>query len=338
MTPLWATIGRVSSACSNARFTQRSRTVLFHDGSCWARNRGRCRCAPAARPRCIGRPARCARTTARSTGDGRAVDCFAGLAHGLARGSGGRSPTAAGSPATAACRARRRRRTARAGDVAVHSEQVEPGLAASSTSRRSSSAVGVAQARAASGEVGALHEHPLAVDRADPVLQRDLAQPGARDSAVADHAVDEDLDVDVGQRLVAERPRPPQLRLVDVEVPVDLVDASGERLLGLADDRRRRRSCTPATVRAPSLSSRACEPQVGAGVVDVAAQHPAGGRADRPGVVDPHRPPQPAGVPVGSSGVPVLEHPGDVAPAAVALSAGSDLDGQHVLVARRDRR
>ena len=38
-TPLWATVGRVGSACSNARFSQRSSTDLFHVGSCWATNR-----------------------------------------------------------------------------------------------------------------------------------------------------------------------------------------------------------------------------------------------------------------------------------------------------------
>ena len=35
-TPEWATTGRVPSPCSKARFTDRSSTVLFHVGSCWA--------------------------------------------------------------------------------------------------------------------------------------------------------------------------------------------------------------------------------------------------------------------------------------------------------------
>ena len=34
-TPLWAITVRVSSARSKERFTHRSSTALFHDGSCW---------------------------------------------------------------------------------------------------------------------------------------------------------------------------------------------------------------------------------------------------------------------------------------------------------------
>ena len=35
ITPEWAMVGRVPSAASIARFTARSRIVLFHVGSCW---------------------------------------------------------------------------------------------------------------------------------------------------------------------------------------------------------------------------------------------------------------------------------------------------------------
>ena len=81
-----------------------------------------------------------------------------------------------------------------------------------------------------------LEEQPLAVDRAHPVVPRHLAQPGASRATVADLAVDEQLDVDVGERLVTERPRPPQAWPVDVERPLDLVGPGSERVLRLADD------------------------------------------------------------------------------------------------------
>ena len=54
-------------------------------------------------------------------------------------------------------------------------------------------------------------------------------------AGIADHIVDRDLDLDVGQLLVAERPRPPQPWIVDVEVPVDFVEAARQRLLVLIE-------------------------------------------------------------------------------------------------------
>ena len=75
------------------------------------------------------------------------------------------------------------------------------------------------------------------------------------------------------------------------------------------------------------------EPKVGAGVVGVAAQHAQPVDPHGAGVVDPHRPPQPARVPVAVDRLGVLEDPGDVAPAARALLRGArDLDGEHVLI------
>ena len=97
-------------------------------------------------------------------------------------------------------------------DVPMHAEQVEPGLArqlhvAAELGRRR-----VAQRHSCRCEVGALDEHRLAVDREHPVLQHHLAKPGAHRAGVTEHVVDRDLDLDVGQVLIAERPRPPQPR------------------------------------------------------------------------------------------------------------------------------
>ena len=72
--------------------------------------------------------------------------------------------------------------------------------------------------------------------------------------------------------------------------------------------------------------------QVGACVVDVAAQHPATVDSHWSGRVDPHWPPQTAGVPRRVHRVPVLEDAGD-GPfrLATALRRARHLDGQHVL-------
>ena len=73
---------------------------------------------------------------------------------------------------------------------------------------------------------------------------------------------------------------------------------------------------------------------MGAGLVGVAAQHAEAVELHRPGVVDEHRPPQAARVPVAGDRLGVLEQPGDVAPAASCPARGArHLDGEHVLVA-----
>ena len=63
-----------------------------------------------------------------------------------------------------------------------------------------------------------------------------LPQAGAHGAAMAELVVDPRFDDDVVQRLVAERPRPPQLRLVDRHRPLDVVLARRERLLQLVVD------------------------------------------------------------------------------------------------------
>ena len=78
---------------------------------------------------------------------------------------------------------------------------------------------------------------------------------------------------------------------------------------------------------------------MGAGLVGVAAQHAQPVELDRTGVVDEHRPPQAARVPLPVDGLGVLEQAGDVAPAArAALGVARHLDGQHVVVAEAAQR
>ena len=78
---------------------------------------------------------------------------------------------------------------------------------------------------------------------------------------------------------------------------------------------------------------------MGAALVGVAAQHPEAIELGGPGVVEEHRAPQPARVPVAVDRLGVLEQPGDVAPAARALLVvARHLDGEHVVVAEAGER
>ena len=120
-------------------------------------------------------------------------------------------------------------------DVPVNAQQIEPGVAGQLHVSPELGRRRVSQRHAGGRQVGALDEHRLAVDREDPVLQHYFAEPGAYAAGVADHIVDRDLDLDVGQLLVSERPRPPQPWIGDIEVPVDFVEAARQRLLVLVE-------------------------------------------------------------------------------------------------------
>ncbi len=177
MTPLWAIVVRVSSACSNARFTHRSRTVLFHDGSCWP-----VMYLIAVLPRrCCRIEVRCDRFVVRAPhGDRRMmtelVDRFAGLTHGLLADGAGVAPlqreVLPQQHAELVCR------VVQLGprDVTVHSQQVEPCLARQLHIATHLGGGCVSESHPRRCQVGALHEHRLAVDREDPVLQHDFAQ------------------------------------------------------------------------------------------------------------------------------------------------------------------
>ena len=219
------------------------------------------------------------------------------------------------------------------GDVAVHAQRVEPGL-----DRQLDVAAGVVIADlgerdARRQQVGALDEQPLAVDRAGPVVPRHVAQPGPARAAIARLAVDDDHHVDRRQRLVAERTRPPQLRVADVERPVDLVEAGRQPAFVVGNDDtvdEREQRDSPRSVAVESRRQQ----HVGARLVGVAAQHAEAVDAHGPGVVHVHRAPDAARVPRAVDAVPVLEHAGDRAPTAMAaLRRAGDLDRDHVLVA-----
>ena len=169
-TPLWATTGRVSSACLERPLHPPVEDVLFHVGSCCPSDvLGRRRRTSPHGPSSTGRGSLCAhhtmidgwwpsRSTARAPGARPAC------------GSSGRTPTAAGSPARRACRARRRRRTARGGRCGRARARGRGRRRGRARCRaRSSAGRRLAERQLGRRQVGALHEHPLAVDREHPV-------------------------------------------------------------------------------------------------------------------------------------------------------------------------
>ncbi len=178
-----------------------------------------------------------------------------------------------------------------------------------------------------------MRKSALAVDRTDPVVPGHLTEPGAPLTTVAQLAVDEHLDGDHRQRLVAERSRPPQRRVGRGRCSIR---GRSRHSPPPAWSRRAARPSISVRItigRCASLSSRAVDAQVGAAGVGIAAQHAQSIDAHRPGVVEPHRAPQPARVERPVEPFRLLQHPGDVpAIADVALRRAGDLDGEDVFV------
>ena len=134
---------------------------------------------------------------------------------------------------------------------------------------------------------------------------------------------------------LAERVRPPQARRGDVERPLDVVDAGGQGVLGLADDVAVGGRADADGVGGEGVEA-GVEAQVGTRLVGVAAQHAQAIDAHGAGVVDAHGAPQTAGVPVAVDGLGVLQHARDVAPPRrAALGRARHLHRQHVLVRHR---
>src|SRR6185295_11311059 len=113
-------------------------------------------------------------------------------------------------------------------DVTVNSQEIEPGLAGQFHVSPQLRWRCVSQRHTCRREVGAFDEHRFTVDGEHPILQHHLAEARSYRARIADDIVDRDLDFDVCQVLLAERPWPPQPRVVDVEVPVDLVEPTGQ--------------------------------------------------------------------------------------------------------------
>ena len=141
------------------------------------------------------------------------VDRLAGLAHGLLADRAGVRPTAAGSPATPACRARRRRRRRSGGRCGRGpGRRSRPGLAgelhvAADTRRRRH----LGEGRRVGARLAPFTNSRSPFTENTQSSQRHLAQAGAHARRRSLRAPStSDLDGDVGERLVAQRPRPPQ--------------------------------------------------------------------------------------------------------------------------------
>ncbi len=218
------------------------------------------------------------------------------------------------------------------GDVPVHAQGVEAEIDRRLDVVAGRGGLDAGEIAARRQQVGALEEDPLAVDRTDPVVPRHLTEAGAPLTAVAQFAVDEHFDGDHRERLVADRTRPPQRRVGQVEAPLEVVVATRHHVGGLgARDAVDQRADPDRSLRV------AVEPrgdaQVGAARVGVATEHTQAIDAHRPGVVEADGTPQPSRVVRPVEPLRLLEHAGDVAAVAdVALRGAGDLDGEDVFV------
>ena len=255
--------GRVLSARSKARLMVASRIVLFHVGSCWPTRKAR-----TTLPRdasfiwwCRARTVRCGRTTPRSTGDDRAGRPWRALGAPPACATRGRNPTASGM----SCHSSMPGAVGGvvqlgARDVRVHAHHVEVRLLGQVDVAHDLFGRRVGEALRRRSVVDALDEEALAVDRPAKVAHRHAAQSRRDRAGVAGDEIvravvgdDEHRHFDLREVGVAERVRPPQRRLVDVDVPRDGVVSAARACVRPRGRRRGRRACT--TVRTSTVSA-----------------------------------------------------------------------------------
>ncbi len=115
--------------------------------------------------------------------------------------------------------------------MTVHAQHVEPSLEgdldiAGDLGRRSVSKIAPGR-----GQVGALQENPLPVDRPDEVMGAHLAKAGAQHLRAEWLSLDLDADGEVVKGLFAEPNRPPQLRVGHDQAPPEAVRPQSERML-----------------------------------------------------------------------------------------------------------
>ena len=340
-TPEWAITGRLPSARSKRALHRAVEDACGSTSGAPDRPRASDRTASdrhrTARRR--RRPARCARTTARSMDGGRGgrLPCAPGGSP--ACGRCGRSPTARACPA--------REHAPLVGsvvqlgppDVRVHAQRGRvrhrsPGA------RRAASSSGVASPSAMRGRavVGSLEEQPLAIDRHDPVAHRhrpkarcarsrrwltssptstatDTSCSGWSPSAHGHHSAG--LSTPNAPLDAGSRPRASECSTLALREPATVVrTATGVRLVAVERRRRTRRSAASASASRQSTRRRL----IRTGPLRSMS----------------HRTPEATGVPVGVDAVPVLEHARDVAlRGAIGRRRARDLDREHVLGASR---
>ncbi len=145
-------------------------------------------------------------------------------------------------------------------------------------------------------------------------------------------------DVDLVEGLAAEGVRPPQLRPLDGQPPADLVDPRRQGvlllMLGGRSPARPRAGpwCASGRHAVRSVSRSASSSRVAASSVASRHKHLERTNAHRAGLVDAHRSPDPARVPVGIDAVPVLEDARQVAFGGEVRRAGAGhFDRQQVV-------
>ena len=338
-TPPWAIVGRVGSACSNARFTQRSSTDLFHDGSCWATNR-------------------------RSRRERRSVSTCGASAtgsswahHWTIDGWWPSESTASRAWRTASrriwrayphCSGKSCSRSTPSSSAARYSSwsamwactrsTSSPASTASSTSRRTSAGV----ASASPGRVGS-RLAPFRNSRSPLIEQTQSFQATSRSPvrrerrSLSSPSTNSSTSMSVSGWSPSACGHHSRGRSTSSDHSISLTPAASGCSVSptttpSADVRTR-------TVRARVAVEAGVQAQVGAGLVGVAAQHAQPVELDRPGVVHEHGTPDAPRVPVPVDGLGVLEQTGDVAPTGrAALGVARHLDGQHVVVAEPGQR
>jgi hypothetical protein len=231
--------------------------------------------------------------------------------------------------------------------VGMDAEQVEARLLGQSHVGRQLRRSGLGERHARRALVRPLDEEALTVDREHPLLHLHLAQPGAERPSVTQAQLalwarlaplalsarlGEHLDGHVAERLRAQRVGPPQRGSLDVDGPLDLVGARGQRMLDLVVDVADGRA--QGHGRGVGCVELGGEPDDRAHVGCLAAERAQPADAHRARVLHANRPPDASGVPVGVEAVPVLEDAGDVPlRRAVGGRGARHLHGQEVLAA-----
>ena len=339
VTPLWATAGRVGSACSNARFSQRSSTDLFQVGSCLETSRRSHR--PVLSCSICGASATGSSCAHHCTIDGwcpSGVDRLADLPDGLAADLVGVTPLQREVLQHEHAQLVGGAVQLGMGDVGLHAHGVQARL-----DRQLDVAAQLPRAsrRRGPGRVGtmlaALRNSRSPLIEQTQSFQATSRRPVRRDRrSLTSPSTSSSTSMFVSGWSPSARGHHSS-RPIDVQRPLDLVVAGGDRVLGLADEHSRRGRAHADRPRRVAVEA-GIQPEVGTDLVGVTAQDAQSIELGRPGVVHEHGSPQATGVPRSVDGVGVLEDAGDVAAAADApLRVARHLDGEDVLVAQDAR-
>ena len=166
-----------------------------------------------------------------------------------------------------------------AAHMSVDANEVEPGVGHSCDVGGDLLRGTVTDGEARGAERNPFQEHPAPVHRGDEVVELDGAQTGSPTAGVAWDPIDEDLDTDVVERLIAEGTGPPQRRIWDDDVELGAVldllvhDDANPRSLAFQLDRLREHMASLAWQEGADLVHAAS-----LGALTLVDDHVAGGR------------------------------------------------------------